>query len=221
MRKIGIFGGTFNPVHVGHLRSAVEVCQGFGLDAVYLVPSASPPHKPPDNLAPAADRLAMVARAVENRARLRVSDLELKRPGPSFTIDTVCAFRKHLPAGVWLYLIMGVDAFREIETWKSYRELLHLAPLIILDRPGSPPSLSGGKAAVEDLLRTEALDGYECEPDAPCYRHCEQQPIFVYNVTPLDISSTRIRKLLGQGEPIDFLVPEVVQRYIVEKGLYV
>lgn len=220
MRKIGIFGGTFNPVHLGHLRAAIEVRQGFGLDAVYLVPSADPPHKSSENLAPAAERFAMVRQAIEEHPGLRASDIELKRSGPSFTIDTICAFRKNLPKSVWLYLIMGIDAFRDIATWKSYQDLLHLAPVIVIDRPGIEPLVSEGRMAIEEMINSPELDGYECSQDNACYLHCEKQPIFVFNVTPLDISSTRIRELVGKGEPIDFLVPDSVKQHITDKGLY-
>ena len=152
-KKIGIFGGTFNPIHVGHLRAAVEIQEGFGLDAVYLIPSASPPHKGRANLAPAADRMAMVQKAIEGHRGLRASDIELKRKGPSFTIDTVCSFRKHLPEDAWLYLVMGLDAFLEIETWKSYQDLLHIIPLIVINRPDHQGRLQPSVThAVKDLL---------------------------------------------------------------------
>lgn len=221
MRKIGLFGGTFNPVHLGHLRAAVEVQQGFGLDAVYLVPSAAPPHKTMEDLAPAEDRLDMVREAIDGHHGLRVSDIELKRSGPSYTIDTVCAFRKTLPDSVWLYLIMGIDAFQEIPTWKSYKDLLHLAPVIVIDRPGIESPFSEGRLAVQAVLESKELEGYECSQDSSCYRHCEKQPIFVFNVTPLDISATRIREMIRKGEPIDFLVSDPVKQYIADKGLYV
>jgi nicotinate-nucleotide adenylyltransferase len=220
-KKIGILGGTFNPIHFGHLRAAVEIREGFGLDAVYLIPSASPPHKDHAHLAPAADRMAMVRGAIEGHPGLRSSDLELRREGPSFTIDTVCSFRKHLPEDAWLYLIVGLDAFLEIETWKSYRDLLHTVPLIVINRPDREgrlqPSISN---AVSSLLTKGALQGYECSLDAACFTHCENQPIFTYHVTALNISSTYIRDQIRQRRAIDFLVPESVRRYIDLKGLY-
>ncbi len=220
-KKIGIFGGTFNPIHLGHLRSAIELRDGFGLDAVYLIPSASPPHKGTAELAPARDRMEMVRQAIKGHAGLRVSDIELKRQGPSFTIDTVCAFRKHLSEDAWLYLIMGLDAFLEIETWKSYQDLLHIIPLIVINRPDHQgrlkPSVSN---AVSTLLEHSTLQGYECSMDTPCFTHCEKQPIFVYNVTAMEISSTRIREMIRHSQAIDFLVPETVRTYIQAKGLY-
>ena len=220
-KKIGIFGGTFNPIHLGHLRAAVEIREGFGLDAVYLIPSALPPHKDHDNLAPAADRMAMVKSAIEGHHGLRASDIELKRQGPSFTIDTVCTFRKHLPEEAWLYLIVGLDAFLEIETWKSYQDLLHIIPLIVINRPDPEgrlqPSISN---AVSNLLNQGQLQGYACSMDKPCFTHCEKQPIFTFNVTALNISSTHIRDQVRQNKAIDFLVPESVRIHIDAKGLY-
>jgi nicotinate-nucleotide adenylyltransferase len=220
-KKIAIFGGTFNPIHFGHLRAAVEIREGFGLDAVYLIPSASPPHKSHANLAPAADRMAMVKQAIERHRGLRASDLELKRKGPSFTIDTVCAFRKHLPEDAWLYLIMGIDAFLEIETWKSYQDLLHIIPLIVINRPDHQGRLRPSvNHVVKDLLAQGELQGYECSLETPCFTHCEKQPIFTFNVTGMNISSTHIRDQIRRQKAIDFLVPESVRQYIDAKGLY-
>lgn len=220
-RKIAIFGGTFNPIHQAHLRAAVEIREGFGLDAVYLIPSASPPHKARADLAPAADRMAMVQAAIAGHGGLRASDIELKRQGPSYTIDTVCAFRRHLPKRAWLYLIMGLDAFLEIETWKSYEDLLHIVPLIVINRPDDQgrvqPSLNH---AVSELLNQGGLQGYTCSLDTPCFTHCEKQPIFTFKVTPMSISATHIRDQLRQRHAIDFLVPDAVRNYIDAKGLY-
>lgn len=219
MKKIGIFGGTFNPIHLAHLRAALEVQTGFGLDAVFLIPSATPPHKDAGAVAEAADRLEMVQRAVSDVPQLRVSDIEIKRQGPSYTIDTICAFRKHLPEEVWLYLIIGLDAFLEIATWKSYQDLLRLVPLIVISRPGiaGPQDLN---RSIARLIEQNELAGYECAPENPCFRHCEKQPIFTFNVTAMDIASTRIRDMVRRGEPIDFLVPPAVNAYIKERGLY-
>lgn len=220
-KKIGIFGGTFNPIHLGHLRAAVEIREGFGMDAVYLIPSASPPHKGRDNLAPAAERMAMVQQAIEGHAGLRASDIELKRKGPSFTIDTVCTFRKHLPEDVWLYLVLGLDAFLEIETWKSYLDLLHIIPLIVINRPGGEGRLQTSVShAVSNLLAQGELQGYACSTDTACFTHCDKQPIFTHKVTAMNISSTHIRDQIRQGRAIDFLVPESVRKYIDRKGLY-
>ena len=221
LNKIGILGGTFDPIHLGHLRAAVEIQEGFGLDAVYLIPAALPPHKLRSDIAAPEDRLEMVRRATEDIPELRVSDIEIKRQGPSYTIDTICAFREKLPPRVWVYLIMGIDAFLEINTWKSYEDLLHIVPSIVINRPAPDgriqPSLEN---AIETLMRSGELEGYECSMSTPCYTHCDKQPIFTYNVTPMEISSTRIRELIKKGRRIDYLVPPRVHAYITAKGLY-
>jgi nicotinate-nucleotide adenylyltransferase len=221
VKKIGIFGGTFDPIHLGHLRAAVEIREGFALDAVYLIPSATPPHKTRSDISPPEDRLEMVRRGIGNTKGLRVSDIELKRQGPSYTIDTVCAFRKNLPSNVWLYLIMGLDAFLEISTWKSYEELLHLVPLIIINRPDPDGRLHTSiNNAIDTLMARGELKGYTCSMDSPCYTHCEKQPIFTFNVTALDIAASRIRETIRRGGAIDFLVPPGVADFIHEKRLY-
>jgi nicotinate-nucleotide adenylyltransferase len=214
-------GGTFDPIHLGHLRAAVEIQEGFGLDAVYLIPAAIPPHKQRADIAAPEDRLEMVRRATQDLPELRVSDIELKRQGPSYTIDTICAFRQKLPARVWIYLIMGIDAFLEINTWKSYQDLLRIVPSIIINRPGPAGRMTTSlEGAVENLMRKGALEGYACSMSTPCYEHCEKQSIFTYNVTPMEISSTHIRQLIREGRRIDYLVPACVQDYINAKGLY-
>ncbi len=221
LSKIGILGGTFDPIHLGHLRAAVEIQEGFGLDAVYLIPAAIPPHKQRSDIAAPEDRLEMVRRATEDIPVLRASDIEVKRQGPSYTIDTICAFREKLPPAVWVYLILGIDAFLEIRTWKAYEDLLHIVPSIVIDRPAPEGHVRTSlENAIETLMRSGTLAGYECSMDTPCYEHCEKQPIFTFNVTPMEISSSRIRELIRQGRRIDYLVPPRVQAYIEARGLY-
>ncbi|HSM73080.1 MAG TPA: nicotinate (nicotinamide) nucleotide adenylyltransferase, partial [Desulfobacterales bacterium] len=119
MNRIGLFGGTFNPIHLGHLRSAQEVLEAFDLQRILLIPSALPPHKEPEFLANAADRLAMIRQATLGHTGLSVSDVEITRPGPSYTIDTVRFFKRSLPADTRLFLVVGLDAFLEIDSWKA------------------------------------------------------------------------------------------------------
>jgi nicotinate-nucleotide adenylyltransferase len=219
-KKIGILGGTFDPIHLGHLRAAVEIQEGFGLDAIYLIPAAIPPHKQRSDIAAPADRLEMVRRATQGLPELRVSDVELQRQGPSYTIDTICAFRDMQSENVGTYLIVGIDAFLEIDTWKSYQDLLHSVPSIVINRPapaGRHPSLDD---AIARLIHRGTLDGYARSLSSPCYTHGAKQPIFVYQVTAMDISSTQIRALIQKGHRIDYLVPPSVQDYIHSKGLY-
>ena len=218
--RIGLFGGTFNPVHIGHLRAAVEVKEGFELDEIFIIPAALPPHKMPGEVAEAADRLHMLDLALEDTSGLSVSDVELKRSGPSFTIDTVHHFINTLPVESRIYLIMGLDAFLEIDSWKSFEELLALIPFIVLNRPTVGDQSGFGWRVMEDFLKTNLSAEYEFLESQACYQRAEKQPIFVYEVTALDISSTIIRKLIKKGLSIDYLVPQNVVEYIKSKGLY-
>jgi nicotinate-nucleotide adenylyltransferase len=218
---IGLFGGTFNPVHIGHLRAALEVKEGFDLDQVILIPAALPPHKMPGDVADAADRLHMLNQALEDSPGLTISDVELKRSGPSYTIDTVQHFKHTLPDQSRIYLIMGMDAFLEIDTWKSYDELLLQIPFIIINRPksGSAVSDSGWKF-MENFLASKISADYVFSESQSCYRAQNKQPIYVFEVTSLDISSTRVRNLSNTGRSIEYLVPQKVAEFINSKGLY-
>jgi nicotinate-nucleotide adenylyltransferase len=219
--NIGLFGGTFNPVHIGHLRAALEVRDGFGLDEVILIPAALPPHKMPGEVADAADRLQMLARAIENAPGLTISDVELKRSGPSYTIDTVDHFKRSLPDHCRIYLIMGMDAFLEIDTWKGYDELLIQIPLIIISRPKSGHAGSDRDwRYMESFLASKISAEYIFSESRNCYRAQDKKPIYVFEVTSLDISSTRIRNLINKGRSIQYLVPQQVAEFINAKGLY-
>ncbi len=218
---IGLFGGTFNPVHIGHLRAALEVKEGFDLDQVILIPAALPPHKMPGDVADAADRLHMLNQALEDSPGLTISDVELKRSGPSYTIDTVQHFKHTLPDQSRIYLIMGMDAFLEIDTWKSYDELLLQIPFIIINRPKSGSAVSDfGWKFMENFLASKISADYVFSESQSCYRAPNKQPIYVFEVTSLDISSTRVRNLSNTGRSIEYLVPQKVAEFINSKGLY-
>ena len=219
--RIGLFGGTFNPVHFGHLRAALEIREGFDLDEVILIPAALPPHKIPVEVADAADRMQMLNLALEDTSGLKLSDVELKRSGPSYTIDTVQHLRQTLPDQSRIYLIMGMDAFLEIDTWKSYNELLEQIPFIIISRPNTGRSSTNfGWKFLEDYLTSKISTDYVFSESHNCYRAKDKQPVYIYEVTGLDISSTRIRSLISKGRPIRFLVPQKVTHFIQSKGLY-
>ena len=219
--RIGLFGGTFNPVHFGHLRAALEIREGFGLDEVILIPASLPPHKIPLEVADAADRMQMLNLALENISGLKLSDVELKRSGPSYTIDTVQHLRQKLPDQSRIYLIMGIDAFLEIDTWKSYNELLERIPFIIISRPNAGNSgINYGWKRLEDYLTLKISGDYVFSESQNCYRAKDKQPVYIYEVTGLNISSTRIRSLISEGRPVRFLVPQKVAHFIKSKGLY-
>jgi nicotinate-nucleotide adenylyltransferase len=219
--KIGLFGGTFNPVHFGHLRAALEVREGCGLDQVLLIPAAVPPHKDRGGLAAAADRLRMIELAAEGEPGIAASDVEIRRGGPSYTIDTVRHFRSELPAGTDIYLITGLDAFLEIDTWKSFRELLALVPVIVISRPdASNRSAGSDREAVARFFRSRISSQCTLSGDPPGFSAEGVQGVTLFPVTALDVSSRRIRDLAAAGRSIRFLVPEQVRHHIKAKGLY-
>ena len=219
--RFGLFGGTFNPVHLGHLRAALEVKEGFELSEIFLIPAALPPHKTPGEVVDAGDRLKMLNLAIENKAGFSVSDIELRRSGPSYTIDSVRYFKSTLPEPSKIYLVMGLDAFLEIDTWKSYEELMVEVSIIVVNRPIGDRLLSGaGWELLDDYLTSGISGGYKFSESQSCYLSDDKQPIYIFNVTALDISSTRIRGLIKEGRSIGYLVPREAAEFIKSRGLY-
>jgi nicotinate-nucleotide adenylyltransferase len=216
--RIGLFGGTFNPIHTGHIQVSKEIKKSFELDQIYMIPSAIPPHKIGQGIADAQDRLNMTQLAVSNFDGYLVSDVELARSGPSYTIDTIIHFRRVLPKNTRTYLILGMDAFLEIDTWKSYKELFTKLPLIIMSRPGTEQvNFQQLKAYIQDKIS----DNYQFQQNENRFIHQTKQSIYLVKVTPYDISSTGIRKLIHQKKTLEDLVPEKIKHYIRKKGLYV
>jgi len=193
-----LFGGTFDPVHHGHLIVARAVAEAKGFAHVTLVPANSPPHKPPPR-APAADRLAMLKLAVEGDDLFDLCDLELNRPGPSYTLDTLMALRQRWQQAT-LHWVIGADMLGELGQWHRISEVLKLAKLLVADRPAK-----AAPAPHPSLQETRVMRTVPGE--------------FLH--TPLiDISSSDIRRRVQQGQSIRYLVPSAVERYIAEHGLY-
>ncbi len=200
MGRVGVFGGTFDPIHLGHLRAAEEFGAALSLSRVLLVPCARPPHRPGPPAASPADRLEMVRRAAEGNPLLVPCDLEVVRQGPSYTSLTLETLAVAMP-GEELVLAMGADAWREFPTWNRPQVVLELAKVAVLARPGIAPfplpeGLPPGLRALF-AARVESLP-----------------------VTPLDISASRVRALAAAGGSIRYLVPEPVRDFIRERGLY-
>ncbi len=221
MLRVGLFGGTFNPVHFGHLRTALEVKEGFDLAKVYFIPSAKPPHKDTGGIADAVDRVEMLSRAISGTPGFCLSDVELGRSGRSFTIDTVEQMANALPAETRCFLIVGLDAFLEIDTWRAYRELFEQIDIIVMSRPQEINRTSGGlfgdiRKMVENAVSAE----YTFDPEQKRFNHPRLKPVHAFQVTPLAISATRIRQLVRQGASVRYLLPNDVAAYIQEKGLY-
>jgi nicotinate-nucleotide adenylyltransferase len=211
---IGIVGGTFDPVHLAHLRVAEEVREAQRLDEVRLVPSAVPPHKRRGDVAPAADRLRMVEAAVAGHAGLRVWGIELERPGPSYTIDTLRTLRAELGEEVRVVFALGWDAFAEINTWKEYAAIFGVCDVVVVTRPGQPTALAAGDFPVA------ARKSLRYDRGSAGFRHVSGHRVTLQHVTALDISATDIRARVRAGRSIRFLVPDPVRIYIHAHGLY-
>jgi nicotinate-nucleotide adenylyltransferase len=208
-RRIGIFGGTFDPVHIGHLRSALEVAEFMALDQLRLIPSARPPHREAPQVS-ACDRLAMVELAVAGLAPLCVDDRELKRDMPSYSIDTLESLRRELAADDQLYLILGWDAFCGLPTWHRWDELLEHCHILVLQRPDAD---SEAPETLRNLLAARSVS------DPLTLAGPAGQISFIWQ-TPLAVSATQIRTLLASGKSARFLVPDAVLTYIHAHGLY-
>jgi nicotinate-nucleotide adenylyltransferase len=195
-KRVGVMGGTFDPIHYGHLVTAEEALHQFGLDEVLFVPTGVPWMKEHEVVSGAEDRYLMTVIATASNPRFRVSRLEVDRPGPTYTVESLRGLRAELGEGVDLFFITGADAVLEIFQWKDPEELFQLAHFIAATRPGY------------DIAAFEA--------HAPT-RH---PGISVMNIPALAISSTDVRARVALGRPIRYLVPEGVNSYVQKVGLY-
>jgi nicotinate-nucleotide adenylyltransferase len=218
--RTGLFGGTFNPIHRGHIQAAVDVLHAFRLDRIYLIPSALPPHKSDDRLASAADRLHMVHLALEGRQRFEACDIEIRRTGPSYSIDTVRHFKAACGGAKELYFIMGVDAFVEIHTWREFDSLFEHTAMVVMSRPGAGQWSSSMRQHVESYVRNRIDPDYRANLEENRLEHPRLFPIHLTSVTPVDISSSLIRDRIAGGESIADLVPPPVAEYISRKRLF-
>ena len=202
--RIGILGGTFDPIHLGHLEAAAAAQRALSLDRVILLPSRTPPHRSAEPRASVFHRFAMAALAAAGRGML-VSDLEVRRDGPSFTALTLETLQREGFAPAQLFFITGSDAFAEVSTWYDYPRILQLANFVVVSRPGAPrPS---------ELIPNPKSVITEVNPTVPSV-------VSVEALTP-DVSSTDIRRRVGAGESIDGLVPSEVAGHIRRHHLYV
>jgi nicotinate-nucleotide adenylyltransferase len=212
--KIGLFGGTFDPIHWGHLRSAEEVREALSLDRVLFIPASNPPHKKRQPTTSARDRLEMVRLSIAKNPGFAFSTVELSRPGKSFSIDTVRHLAQTESRKNSLYFILGLDAFREIGSWKDFRDIFPLCHLVVTSRPGcgDSMSLSGMPVAVRRLFCYDRRK--------KIYRHQSGTSLFFFKLTDIAISASDIRDRLAAGKSIRYLVPLEVETYIKKRGLY-
>lgn len=209
MRPIGIFGGTFDPIHYGHLRTAFELLQTLDLDEVRFVPCGDPPHRGV-TFAPAALRLDMVRLATRDEPRFDVDDRELRRDGPSYSVETLASFREEYPDRS-LCLITGMDAFLGLPTWHRWDEILDFAHIIVAHRPGWRAPAEGTLGELLARRRTQ---------DAADLRDGLQGRVHVHAVTQLEIASTEIRSLVAEGFDPRYLMPDAVREVIMESSCY-
>lgn len=202
---IGLFGGSFDPVHFGHLRPVVELQQALGLDVVRFIPCALPPHRQP-TVASAAHRLEMVRLAILDYAGFVVDDRELQRPKVSYTVDTLKDLRDEYPTSTFC-LIMGMDAFVNLPTWYCWQDVLGLANIAVIRRPGAQVALPAWAQQIHCRQRSEFLGA----SSGQCY---------VQEVTPVDISATHVRNRLAKQADVETMLPATVLRYIQQHQLY-
>lgn len=196
--RLGIYGGTFDPVHYGHLLAGEQCLEQCGLDEVWFVPASVPPHKPERSITSGVQRAEMLEIATAGHPRFRVSRLELDRSGPSYTVDTLTALRGESP-GRELFLLIGTDSLADFVTWRSPQRILALATLVVVNRGRSTADLQGirtrfGASAAERVLQVE--------------------------MPAVDLASTDIRRRVHSGRSVRYMVPRGVQAYIYQHGLY-
>jgi nicotinate-nucleotide adenylyltransferase len=211
--RLGIFGGTFDPVHLAHLRCAEEAREALGLDRVLFVPAAIPPHKRKRHIVAAVHRVAMLRLAIARNPHFGLSTVELDRPGRSYSVDTLRILRTRM-RGVRFALLLGLDAFREIQTWKEYQTLFSLTDIAVFSRP--PYALSATRALLPVAARRQFCYGH----DHRTLVHESGNRIRFLRVTSLDISASNIRLRLRRGQSIRYLVPPAVEQYIHSHRLY-
>ena len=210
--KLGLLGGTFNPIHIAHLRIAEEAREAVALDHVLFIPAADPPHKPLADEVAFELRYRMVQLAIIGNPAFGASDIEARRGGKSYTVETLTQLRQQRP-GDQLYFIIGSDSYLELGLWHRYQEIFSLSSLIVLERP---------ERLIENPLMQlpEAVQGQFSQESGGMLRHRSGTGIYFVTGTRLDISSSRLRELVADGRSIQYLVPPDVEIFITQKGLY-
>lgn len=210
---IAVFGGTFNPIHLGHLRIAEEVRERLSPDKVLFIPAFTPPHKTDETLPPPDKRLEMTRLAVEDNPDFGVSDMEIARKGVSYTIDTVRELKRGKP-GLLISLIVGSDSFNAITTWHDFDGLIKEASFVVVPRPGH--ALKGP----DEALPVELAGKFWYDANKGVYTSSLGTSVTCLDTTLMAISSSDIRKRISEGRSVRYLVPKRVADFIAKQGLY-
>jgi nicotinate-nucleotide adenylyltransferase len=208
-----LFGGTFNPIHFGHLRGVEEVREAFGLQDTVFIPAAIPPHKFTEEVIEARHRLEMVKLAIMTNPSFSISSVEVDRIGKSYSIDTLQYFREREEYAS-LFFILGKDAFMEIETWKECQRLFSLSNFIVMTWP------EFGKTPLYPQLPESLASSFRYDQEVKAWIHSSGHLLHFKEITFLDISSTKVRERIERGKSVKYLIPPEVEAYAKEHGLY-
>ncbi|MFQ3185463.1 nicotinate-nucleotide adenylyltransferase [Marinomonas primoryensis] len=207
---VAIMGGTFDPIHNGHLRTAVEVLDRYQYSELRLIPCFQPVHKGRPSVSP-QQRLEMAKLAISGDARLRVDSREMDREGPSYSVDTLRDIRSEIGPNESLIMVLGMDSFLSLPTWLNWQQLIQYSHLLVVSRPGWEPDLISELSAFCENYRAASSHELQCAPSGR---------VWFETLTPLGISSSMIRALARKNESIAYLLPEPVQKYIEQHQLY-
>jgi len=212
--KWGLLGGTFDPIHIGHLRCAEEILEMFDLNRIIFVPALKPPHKIHGDITAFNHREQMINLAIENNPVFSFSDVERLRENISYSVQTVEYILEKYMENLELYFILGQDAFHAIQTWKEWEKLLLLCNFVVMTRPGYENKGLAG------IVPDDFVARFTYDDHVKGFRGPTGYMIFFREVTFLDISSSKIRQKVNQGKSIEYLVPETVRHYIIKNSLY-
>ena len=218
-QRIAVFGGTFDPIHLGHLAVARAAQRRFHLDCIFFVPAARPPHKAESDLSPFVHRFAMTALACAEHPRfvpsLAEADADAQGCHVYYSVDTVRRFRSQFSGpGDHLYFLLGADSFLELGTWKDYEALLELCDFIVASRPGFPTD------ALRNVIPANLLASQNGAPSRPRAIALRHTAVYLLDTVASHVSATRVRERLDRGQSVRGLVPSSVQEYIIKQALY-
>ena len=217
--RLGLLGGSFNPVHNGHLTIARQAREALGLDQILFIPTSYPPHKPNGSLAPAKDRHEMVRLAIASDPSLAISDVEIRRPGKSYSIDTIRVLQQEFGPQTQLFFLIGLDAFLDFPSWREPQTLLDLCPFVVISRPGLSFQSLSTVALLPPIPQSTLTDldaGRISRLDVPLGTQC----LTCLRLPPCAISASDMRLRIRGGLPVANLLPPSVESYILQHHLY-